>query len=197
MFRGAGGIVSRSGKNVSRSDSSGSAAGPVNPPRPLLILYRSLLILALALGLCILGGTVYVMFRGTGAAVPENSAGQEGDAAGETVFTGIGRLRIPLAPLGDAGDGASGDSAGEGRAALVISIVFPYSPRDRAFSEELALRVGDFRRIAREYFSSRSVEELRAMDEETMKAGLLGAYNSALRLGKIRVLYFNDLLLFE
>jgi hypothetical protein len=176
------------------------------PPRPLLFLYRALLVLALALGLVILGGTLVAVFRGPGGGdraasngpLPGGGAdgpGGEGgpEAAGEAVFTGIGRLRIPLAAPGD----GAGQPAGNGRAALVISISFPYSPRDRALSEELTAKAGDFRRIAREYFSAYSVEELRSLDEETLKAGLLGAYNSTLRLGKIGSLYFHDLLLFE
>jgi flagellar basal body-associated protein FliL len=160
--------------------------------RPLLILYRTLLVLAAALGLLILGGTLYAMFRGP-AAGDRAEAGEPGlAAAGDAVFTGIGRLRILLAsPAGAA------DNRGDGPAALIISIAFPYPPQDRAFAEELTSKVGEFRRIAREYFSSHSLEELRVMDEEKLKAGLLGAYNSALRLGKIRTLYFNDLLLFE
>ncbi|MDR2069683.1 MAG: flagellar basal body protein FliL [Spirochaetaceae bacterium] len=183
-----GPVPAGSGKTVAPGDSSVPDGGPV--PRLWQILYRTLLVLALALGLGILGGTLFAVFRGAGLPGNRAAPGEPGtEAAGEPVFTGIGRLRIPLSPP----EGA----AGEGRAALVISIAFPYSPRDRAFSEELAARVGDFRRIAREYFSSRSVEEFRAGTEETMKAELLGAYNSALRLGKIRTLYFNDLLLFE
>jgi hypothetical protein len=155
-----------------------------------------------------LGGTLYAAFRG-GGEDKASAGGGAGPAAGETgeaVFTGLGRLRIPLAfpekdPAGSAAPEGAGNSAGEipgdGRAALIISIAFPYPPQDRAFTEELASKAGDLRRIAVDYFSARSVEELRAMDEEEMKAGLLGAYNSALRLGKIRTLYFNDLLLFE
>ena len=183
--------------------SAKDAKGPSGPgrfPRPLLILYRALLVLVLALGLFILGGTLYAVFRGPGGggrAASGGRAGQGGpEAAGEAVFTGIGRLRIPLAVPGDGGDRA-GQFSEEGRAVLVISISFPYSPRDRAFSEELASKVEDFRRIAREYFSARSAEELRFLEEEKMKAGLLAAYNSALRLGKIGTLYFNDLLFFE
>jgi flagellar basal body-associated protein FliL len=155
--------------------------------RPLLILYRALLILAFALGALILGGTLYAAFRGGEA----NAAGRAGQgartpaASGEKgIFTGIGRLRIPV-------------SASEGPATLVLSIAFPYPPQDRAFTEELASRVGDFRRIAAEYFSSRTPGELRGPEEEALKAGLLHAYNGILRLGKIETLYFNDLLIFE
>jgi hypothetical protein len=175
----------------------------------LRVLYRTLLVLAVALGGIILGGTLYAAFRDSGSA--GGGAGQgpaapgTGETAGEAVFTGIGRLRIPLASPGESGGmgGGTGRSPGPGdmsagaQAALVLSIAFPYPARDRAFTEELASRVGDFRRITREYFSARSPEELRGMDEKTMKAELLRAYNAVLRLGNIETLYFNDLLLFE
>jgi flagellar basal body-associated protein FliL len=172
-------------------------------------------VLVLALGAIILGGTLYAAFRGSGgekASAGDQAGAQADDHAGpgpetgEAVFTNIGRLRIPLAspgnggpaaPLGTGDFSAAGQFPADGRAALIISIAFPYSPRDRAFTEELASKVGDFRRIAGEYFSPRSAKELRSMDEAEMKAGLLGAYNSILRLGKIGTLYFNDLLIFE
>jgi flagellar basal body-associated protein FliL len=170
-------------------DRSGGPGGSV--PRPLLVLYRALLILALVLGLFLVGGTLFAVFRGSGEA-GDRAAGDRAAGAGEAVFTNIGRLRIPAAA-----DGAGPGPAGEGRAALVISIAFPYPPGDRAFTEELASRVGDFRRIAADYFSARSLEELREMDEKKMKADLLREYNAALRLGKIETLYFNDFLLFE
>jgi hypothetical protein len=169
----------------------------------LLALYRALLALALALGALILGGTLYAGFRRSGG-------DQAGPAAGgEAVFTGIGRLRIPLAPAGNspaapsaaapfpAGGSGAERPLPEGQTALVIFITFPYSPRDQAFAEELASKAGDFRRIAVDYFSPRSAEELRALDEEEIRAGLLGVYNSVLRLGKIGTLYFNELLILE
>lgn len=159
-------------------------------PRPLLILYRCLLALALVMGVLILGGSLYAVFRGQAAAGNRTGPGETADP-GEDIFTAIGRLRIPLAAPGNTG------GTGSERAALVLSIVFPYPVRDRAFTEELNSRVEDFRRIAREYFSARSADELRTTDEKNMKADLLQAYNAVLRLGKIETLYFNDLLLFE
>jgi flagellar basal body-associated protein FliL len=177
---------------------------PAPPPvRFLVTVSRILLILALVLAFCVLAGTLYAVYRGPNAGPiasfggnrPAGTGANRGagaDRAGETagqgpgVFTGIGRLRIPVA----AGHGAE-------KATLILSIAFPYPPQDRAFAEELASRVGDFRRIAAEYFSSCSAEELRSPDEDALKAGLLRRYNAILMLGNIRALYFNDLLIFE
>jgi flagellar basal body-associated protein FliL len=170
----------------------------------LVIISRILLALALAVVFVILAGTLYAVYRGPGAGPvitfgPDKTTrpGTErngGTAAPERtgIFTGIGRLRIPVA----AHDGAGGGT-GAAKATLILSIAFPYPPRDRAFAEELASRVGDFRRIAAEYFSSRSAEELRNPDEDALKAELLRRYNAILMLGNIEALYFNDLLIFE
>jgi flagellar basal body-associated protein FliL len=178
------------------------ALKPAAPPGPgpfrvLVILSRVLLALILGLGICILAGTIYAVYRDRG--VPAAGGAEPGDqgrarpgaavqdraAPGETaIFTGIGRLRIPVAAPGGSGT-------------LVLSIAFPYSLRDRAFAEELASRVGDFRHIAAAYFSSLPAGDLRGPDEEKLKAELLRSYNGILRLGKIETIYFNDLLLFE
>jgi flagellar basal body-associated protein FliL len=167
----------------------------------LVIASRVLLVLALALVVVILAGTLYAVCRspGSGPVVDFGADGTARSGAGEApetagqgaagIFTGIGRLRIPAAAYHGAG--------GAEKAVLVLSIAFPYPPEDRAFTEELASRVGDFRRIAVEYFSSRTAEELRNPDEETLKAELLRRYNAILMLGNIEALYFYDLLIFE
>jgi flagellar basal body-associated protein FliL len=97
------------------------------------------------------------------------------------MFTGIGRLRI-AAPSG---------------AAVVLSIVFPYPPADRPFTEELAASVPRFRQIARDYFGSLSRDELDSLDEQRAKAEILRSFNNELRLGQIELLLFNDLLILE
>jgi flagellar basal body-associated protein FliL len=173
---------------------------PAAPLKGLAVVFRVLLVLALALVFVILAGTLYAAYRSPGSGplfgfsgngradgISRNRGTADRDQAG--VFTGIGRLRIPVAAYGGAG--------GAEKATLILSVAFPYPPGDRAFAEELASRVGDFRRIAADYFSSRSAEELRNPDEENLKAELLRRYNAILMLGNIEDLYFNDLLIFE
>jgi flagellar FliL protein len=102
---------------------------------------------------------------------------------GAHTFTGIGRLRL---------------STAEPQSAMVIlTITFPYSPEDRAFSEELATRVRDFRAIAEAYFLSLSIGDLGNKSEEQIKADLLERFNRVLRLGKIQTLYFSDFMIFD
>ncbi|MDR1128818.1 MAG: flagellar basal body protein FliL, partial [Treponema sp.] len=99
------------------------------------------------------------------------------------IFTGIGRIR--------ASTGAPEP------ATVILSIAFPYPSQDRAFSEELAARIGDFRSGAIAYFASLSTEELRQKDEAAIKTELLGRFNDLLRLGRITALYFSDYLIIE
>jgi flagellar FliL protein len=150
--------------------------------------------LALALVLCLifLAGTGYALFfRKNGVpgslGVSEVQGTQEAQGAegapGERIFTGIGRLRL---------------STAEPQSAMVIlSITFPYVPEDRAFSEELAARVRDFRTITEDYFQSITLRDLRNKSEEQLKADLLERFNRILRLGKIPHIYFIDFMILE
>jgi flagellar basal body-associated protein FliL len=103
--------------------------------------------------------------------------------ARENIFTGIGRLRAV--------------SADKPAVTIVVSIAFPYTPEDRAFSEELNAKVPEFRNTALEYFSTHRAADLRSTSEENIKAELLRRYNSLLRLGSISVLYFNDFMFID
>ena len=97
------------------------------------------------------------------------------------VFAGIGRLRIPLV----------------NSSTMVLSIAFPYSANDIAFSEELAGKISDFRDIATNYFSSLAADKLDNINEETFKNDILRLYNAGLRLGRIEALYFSDMIIIE
>jgi flagellar basal body-associated protein FliL len=140
----------------------------------------------------LLGGTLYALvIRGPAGFNREGSSqrppipGEPGGVEDYTggVFTGIGRIRAVTAdPLA---------------ATVILSVTFPYPPEDRAFSEELAAKIGQFRGITAEYFASFSAGELRGKEEETVKEELRQRYNSILRLGSITRLYFNDYMIIE
>jgi flagellar basal body-associated protein FliL len=97
------------------------------------------------------------------------------------MFTGIGRLRI----------------AAGSRSTVILSIVFPYPADDRPFTEELAAKVPLFRQIARDYFGALSQDELDSFDEQKAKDEILQSFNNELRLGRVALLFFNDLLILE
>jgi len=97
------------------------------------------------------------------------------------IFTELGRLRITLA----------------NSSILILSVVFPYSASDIAFSEELAARVIDFRILATDYFQSLPAQALIQIDEDAAKKEILRIFNSALRLGRIETIFFEDLLVLD
>ncbi|MDR0321833.1 MAG: hypothetical protein LBI28_10040 [Treponema sp.] len=115
------------------------------------------------------------LLRFGGSTRTEQSSSQTDDIR---VFSGLGRLRVPLV----------------NSSTLLLSIAFPYSAGDVSFTEELAAKIGDFRAIASDYFSALPEESIIQIDEETAKQEILRRFNSGLRLGRISVLYFSDLM---
>jgi flagellar basal body-associated protein FliL len=97
------------------------------------------------------------------------------------IYSGMERLRIPLP-----------DSS-----ILILSVSFPYSAKDVAFTEELAVKIGDFKAMVIDYFSSLPGENAVQIDEETAKQEILRRFNANLRLGRIDALYFNDMTVIE
>jgi len=154
-----------------------------------LITLRLLVLLLLILVGLLIAGTIFAFVRKSDAAplLRISNSAQPGVIQelpvknNVSVFTGIGRLRIPL----------------KNSATLILSIAFPYPADDRAFTEELAMRIGEFRSIAGDYFSSLNSDKLSIIDEEAAKNEILKRYNSILLLGKLDVLFFNDLILLE
>jgi flagellar basal body-associated protein FliL len=154
----------------------------------LLVLYRVLGAVVCLLVVILLAGTVYALVIRGPVAGSRGAAGgaareQEAGAAAGDIFTGIGRIRAL--------------SAGPQAAAVILSVAFPYAPEDRAFSEELAAKIGQFRGITAEYFAALSADELRQKGEGVIKEELRQQYNAILRLGSISRLYFNDYLIID
>jgi flagellar basal body-associated protein FliL len=148
--------------------------------RFLLFLYWSLIGFLILLGCGFIGGTIYgVFFHKISSIQMQLTVSQK---AGEgQIFTDIGTIRVSTA---DAQPGL-----------VILFVSFLYHPDDKAFSEELALRVKDFRQIVIDYLSSFLVSELRELDENSIKSELLLRFNSILRLGQIDTLYFGDFMI--
>jgi flagellar basal body-associated protein FliL len=144
--------------------------------------YRALIVCVIFLALLIAGGTMYGVFFKTApkknvqSAVPQTPGPGQGQ-----VFTGIGQIRISTA---DPGGGT-----------VILSVSFVYYPEDKAFSEELAMKVREFREIIMDYFGSFSGADLQKQDEESIKAELLLRFNAILRLGRIESLFFSDFMI--
>jgi flagellar basal body-associated protein FliL len=116
-------------------------------------------------------------------AAPQKTADGGQESAWNETFTGIGRLRAA--------------TAAPESAAVILTITFPYNARDKAFAEELNLRIPNFRAVTLEYFRSFSREELRRMNENAIKTEMLRRFNAVLRLGRIETLYFKDYMIVE
>ena len=146
----------------------------------LSFVYRSMLVFLVTLGLAILVGTIYGMFFKT---VPQDNKSNEHIAnlqEGQT-FTGIGLLRVPTS---DPKPGI-----------VILFVSFSYNPDDKAFSEELVLRIRDFRDIISNYISSFSTVELQKQSEDGIKSELLRRFNTILHLGQINELYLSDFMI--
>jgi flagellar basal body-associated protein FliL len=167
----------------------------IKTPTAITIVYRLLLVLLVFLVIILLGVTVYAFFfRDEDAAFKApsspSSALNAAPASEAHIFTGIGRLRLLTADESVA-------NLPEAPIMVIITVSFPYTPEDLAFSEELAARVRDFRTLTESYFGSIKAADLRNMREDQIKADLLERYNSVLRLGKIGTLYFRDFMFLD
>jgi len=149
------------------------------------ILYVTLLFIAGALIILLITGTIAGLIRSRGAppilVFKKNIKAEQTKPEDIRVYSGLERLRIPLS----------------NSSILLLSVSFPYSAKDAAFTEELAAKIGDFKTMLVEYFSSLPEESIIQIDEETAKREILKHFNSNLRLGRIDALYFNDMTVIE
>ena len=163
----------------------------VTLPELLRIVNHVLFLLAAAMIVLLIAGTIFALVRPSGAD-PLFRLGASGGAKNTgnapevqtddiRVFSGLGRLRIPLS-----------DSS-----TMVLSIAFPYSAGDIAFTEELAAKIDEFRDTANDYFYSLPAEKLVNFDEDAAKAEILSRFNAGLRLGRIEALYFSDMIIID
>jgi flagellar basal body-associated protein FliL len=150
--------------------------------------YTVLRYIAFALAAVIVIGTVIGLIRGRDTMPPakggsgaEQSAGDLTQGEDIRVFSGIGRLRIPLV----------------NSSVLTLSIAFPYQASDIAFTEELAGKINQFKTIAIDYFTALPEDQIIQINEETAKSEILSRFNSILRLGRISALYFNDMMVLD
>jgi flagellar FliL protein len=134
------------------------------------------------LGLIIIGGTVYWLFFHEKPSDYEQISvlPEIGEIGGQT-FTGIGRIRISTA---DPQPGM-----------VILFVSFIYYPDDKVFSEELVLKINDFRDIISDYIGSFTLEDLQTQEEENIKHELLRRFNAVLLLGQIETLYFSDFMI--
>lgn len=138
-------------------------------------LEKSLAIILAGLLVILVTGTTYGALTGSRA---RKLARQSVPAAtGESVFDGLGRIRVSTADTPPA--------------IAVVDLAFPYPASDRQFREELQQKRTELRAAASSFFSSRKAAELRPADEAAIKAALRDTLNGMLTLGTIEALYFS------
>jgi len=133
-------------------------------------------------------GTIFALVRPQGAQALFTLDGSRRESLADwssgndvRVFSGLGRLRVPLS----------------NSSVLILSIAFPYPASDTAFTEELAAKIGDFRTIAAGYFSALPEADIIQIDEDAAKLEILRRFNNTLRLGRLTALYFSDLMIID
>ena len=153
------------------------------------VFYLVLLSVAGLLILILITGTIFALARPSdanalfklGKARTEQLSPPDIPYSDVRIFSGLGRLRIPLS----------------NSSVMILTIAFPYQADDIAFTEELAVKIGDFKNIATDYFSSLDEYQITYLDEEAAKREILKHYNANLRLGQIEALYFSDMMIID
>jgi len=152
------------------------------------IIYMILLAVTVSLLIVIITGTIIGLVRQSSEPLINIRAASQSDLERITsqsddvrVFSGLGRLRIPLV----------------NSSTLILSIAFPYLADDVTFTEELASKIIDLRTQAADYFAGLPEESLIQIDEDAAKREILRRYNAILRLGRIEILYFNDMIIID
>jgi len=160
--------------------------GVSTPKKIPRIIYLALLFIAGALIVLLLIGTIVGLVRSRNAepvfVIRGSSRTKPANDDDIRVYSGLERLRIPLS---------------NSSSILILSVAFPYSANDIAFTEELAVKINDFKAITTEYFSSLPAENAGQIDEDAAKQEILRRFNADLRLGRIDALYFSDMKVIE
>jgi len=150
------------------------------PFKILFFVYQCLITLLIVLSLAIITGIIYRVFFYPPPQKGEQIETSRKSGKGQT-FTGIGRIRIQTL------DPQPGT--------VILLVSFVYYPDDKAFSEELSHKIGEFRGIIEDYISSLSIAELQTLGDENIKSELLRRFNNILRLGQIGTLYFSEFMI--
>jgi flagellar basal body-associated protein FliL len=138
-------------------------------------LLRLLVVITILLALVIVAGSVWGI--ATGSRARAIARADSGPVEGSDIFD-LGQVRAK--------------SADATAAVIAAKISFPYPAAASRFKEELEKKAPALRAAAVDFFSSKRVDELLPASEGATKAGLLGAFNSLLSLGKLEEVWLSD-----
>ncbi|MCX7656160.1 MAG: flagellar basal body-associated FliL family protein [Treponemataceae bacterium] len=149
----------------------------------LLWLYRILVGITLILVLILGGGTIISLSARVGHTSKEAKEKPVSSSSEVVYFQGLGRMRLTTADTP--------------AAVVVLFIVFPYVPGDRAFVEELSQHIPPMKEIVQDVVHQHTKKELLGKGEETLKKEILSRWNGLFRLGKIQELHFSEFIILE
>ena len=139
------------------------------------LLIRLLALLAALLVLAIAAGTVWGF--ATGSRARAIARADSGPIQGSDIYD-LGQVRAK--------------SADPRPAVIAAKISFPYPAAASRFKEELDAKAPALRAAAVNFFSSKKAADLVPATEGATKAGLLGAFNALLSLGKLEEVWLSD-----
>jgi flagellar basal body-associated protein FliL len=154
---------------------------PASPRRRRESATRALALLALALALSIVAGTVYGFATNSRQKKIEREADRAqaaAELAGRVSCSGLGTIRAK--------------SADAKAAVIVATIAFPYDSVDKPFAEELSRKAPVLKATAVSVLSSKKAAELAPAFEGSLKAALRDAFNARLSLGKVSEIWLSD-----
>ena len=99
----------------------------------------------------------------------------------KSYFTELGQLRLSTKP--DKNDKST---------IIILTPLIEYDSNNRIFYEELDTKKLQISQIISNYFTSKSINEIKQKNEHAIKSDLLASINSILALGKIEKIFFAD-----
>ncbi len=126
-------------------------------------------------------GTIYCFIqKKESIKVPENVS-SEINQNQKSYFTELGQLRLSTKP--DKNDKST---------IIILTPLIEYDSNNRIFYEELDTKKLQISQIISNYFTSKSINEIKQRNEHAIKIDLLENINSILALGKIEKIFFAD-----
>lgn len=102
-------------------------------------------------------------------------------------YKNLGRLRAVTAPEKDKKSGTT----------VVLTPLISYTKDDKEFFEELSRKNAMIKSIFVNYFSARTVSQLKSKSDQQIKTELLSGLNEILVLNKIQDIYFEELIFLD
>jgi flagellar basal body-associated protein FliL len=104
-------------------------------------------------------------------------------SADAALFSDIGVLRA--------------STADKNGAVIIVQPYFPYPSDDIAFREELVKKTRTIRSFMLDWFSTRTVAEIKSLGETEVKQALLDGVNGLLVLGKLDTVWFSEFMVLD